>query len=148
MTAQHAKFQSLAAFAPDAFHTSIALNRMTKRAAMRDFGIGVARTKHFTAGQHHRRSGRHRTFDFWDGDFYICGFDHQFHIAQAHSLARLQHRLLHTLTIHERAVGGIEIVQKNSVCRKNDVAVIRRNRGMFDRKVTLRIATEMVHTKV
>ena len=148
MTAQHAEFEGFAALAPQTFHTGIALNRMAVRATMRDLRFCVPWTEHLATGQHHRRRGRHGTLDFRNRDFYFGGFDHQFHVAQAHRLAGLQHRLLHALAVDVGAVGRIMILQKNSFGSEHDVAVVRGNRGMFDGKVTLRIAPKMIHAEV
>ena len=81
MTAQHAEFEGFAALAPQTFDAGITLNGMAVSAMMRDFRLSMTGTKHFAAGQHHGRRGRHGTFDFRDRDFHFSGINDQLHIA-------------------------------------------------------------------
>ena len=99
MTAKHAELKRFATLAPKSFHTSIALNGKTKRATMRDFRLSMPGAKHFATGQNHRWRRWRGAFDLRDRDFYISGFNHQFHITQPHSLSGLQHSPLHALTM-------------------------------------------------
>lgn len=147
MTAQCAEFQRSAALAPQTMHASIAQNFVAVSAPMRGTGLRMARTKNGSVREHDGRGGE-RTFTVRNGNYDLGRLHKKLHVAQAYGLSGLEHGFLDRFVVDECAVRRGAVADHYGIGGEDDFAMRRRDGGMLDGKIALRIAPKMIDAEV
>ena len=143
VAAERAEEQRVAAFALHDMHATVAHHLVAVRAFVGGVHLGMARTQHRAAFQHHRRL-RTLTLKLGNRDIDLGGFDEQLHVAQMHRLAGKQPCLPDPVAVDERAVGRIAIAEHHAGARQLQFAVAGGHGGMINGEIAVRVAPDAI----
>ena len=86
-------------------------------------------------------------FNLGDGNADLGGLNDQLHAAKPHFIASFEPDFVDGLSVHERSVGRVIIMEDDAVARQNQFAVMRRDGGVVKLKIVVCVAADMVYAQ-